>query len=192
MSHYTPKAPTAKTKKACSPIDLFQREDDPQSHAVRQKLSDLGLDFMAHTVPKGKDLKHQKLIEAGGSDKVPFLVDHASGTKLHGSSTIVTYLEAEYGKKPSHRWEKFFRQAETRAISRVERFAWIARGPLDRVQKLKGQLSDSLETIRGSARVLSETFTSALSRASEGGSQGAEEEEVKGTSSSTTKGKAAA
>lgn len=78
-------------------IELFQKEECPFSHAVRQKLSDLGLDFIAHSVPDEDSLKHQKLVEAGGKDQVPFLADHKSGVKLYESDAIIAYLDQEYG-----------------------------------------------------------------------------------------------
>src|SRR5262245_25147534 len=34
-------------------IELFQNEEDPHSHSVRERLSLLGLDFIAHTVSSG-------------------------------------------------------------------------------------------------------------------------------------------
>lgn len=85
-----------------SGLELFQKEECPFSHVVRQKLSDLGLDYAAHSIPDAQDLKHKELVNAGGKDQVPFLIDHKTGVKLYESEAIVSYLEKEYGTGGAH------------------------------------------------------------------------------------------
>ena len=98
-NHPQPRAKTHRLRAVSGgpTLELFQKEECPFSHTVRQKLSDLGLDFVAHSIPDTQDLKHKELVNAGGKDQVPFLIDHKSGVKLYESEAIVSYLEKEYG-----------------------------------------------------------------------------------------------
>ena len=53
-------------------LELFQKENCPFSHAVRSKLTRLGLDFVAHSVPDGHPPSSiEQLVRAGGKDQLP-------------------------------------------------------------------------------------------------------------------------
>ncbi|RME60814.1 glutaredoxin [Candidatus Parcubacteria bacterium] len=77
-------------------IELYQFEQCPYSRKVREKLTELHLDWVARSAPKGSP-QRQKLIELGGKDQVPFLYDPEKGIKLYESDAIIAYLEKEYG-----------------------------------------------------------------------------------------------
>jgi glutathione S-transferase len=93
-------APDAAAAAHAPQIELWQKESCPFSHSVRDRLSELGLDYVARSV-NGTDLKHRQLVQAAGRDQIPFLVDHRTGVKLHESAAIIAYLNREYGPAPS-------------------------------------------------------------------------------------------
>lgn len=82
-------------------LELFQNEDCPYSHAVRERLSELGLDFISRSVSFEEDERakktHERLVQAGGQDQVPFLIDHTTGERMYESEDIIAYLDRKYG-----------------------------------------------------------------------------------------------
>lgn len=86
-------------------LELYQAEGCPHCGKVRDTLTDLGISYIAHNprlpAKDGSDVcneqVHDELIEIGGQDQVPFLVDHGRGVTLYESDEIVAYLETHYG-----------------------------------------------------------------------------------------------
>ncbi len=138
-------------------LELFQREDDSASHAVREHLSELSLDYVAHNV-SGKDLKHAQLVRAGGRDSIPFLIDHRTGAKLYDADAILTYLEREYGERERSRLLRGVHRLEVLANSRADRLVWSVLTPLARAEET---VNDIWETVLGTARVLRASFEKA-------------------------------
>jgi hypothetical protein len=154
-------------------IELFQREDCAASHSVRNRLTRLGLDFVAHSVPVGNALKHEQLVQMGGKDEVPFLIDHVSGVKLYGRSAIVSYLNKTYGAPllaPSTRLSGLVSQLTTRIDStlrsRADQIAWTLRAPLHLIEDVRGTVihnyKDAFDTLAGSVRFVRETVAKTL------------------------------
>jgi len=57
-------------------LTLYQAEWCPYSHQVRQRLTELGIDYIARQVPAPPD-DRAELRQATGADRVPILVpDH--------------------------------------------------------------------------------------------------------------------
>ncbi len=84
-------------------MDLWQAEWCPHSHRVRQRLTELGLDFVAHQVPADPK-RRERMRRAVGGDSIPVLVD--DGHVLTGDEAILAYLDATYEEAPdaeSHR-----------------------------------------------------------------------------------------
>lgn len=148
-------------------LELYQSEEDPFSHAVRTKLSELGLDYVAHSVPDGQPLKHEKLVQAGGKDQIPFLFDRRTGVKLYNSDSIVAYLEHEYGSSAPNPIIQIARDIDLRIRTRADRMVWRVRGPFDKLTKLRDQVKtpdkrqelkrvwqDTYETLKGTYRSL--------------------------------------
>ncbi len=77
-------------------LELYQFERCPYGQKVRQKLTELDLDWISRTAPKGSK-NRKKLLELGGKEQVPFLVDSEKGVKMYESDDIIAYLEKEYG-----------------------------------------------------------------------------------------------
>lgn len=147
-------------------IELYQRENCPFSHRVRSRLSDLGLDFIAHTVADN-DLKHQQLVQAGGKDQIPFMVDHSTGTKLYESSAILAYLDHQYGgeKATQGAFQKLARSVSERIEGRADQIAWVLKRPMDQATRVRRDLGDAVETVRGSWRMLKSAMENLSSRA---------------------------
>lgn len=85
-------------------LELYQFEGCPYCKKVRQKLSDLGVSYVIHNPRLGRNDDHEvtnqyrydQLVEHGGEDQVPYLVDTDRGTTLYESDEIVAYLEEYY------------------------------------------------------------------------------------------------
>ena len=156
ITHSLPKGQVIPKAEAPSPahLELFQKEDCRNSHAVRTALTDLGLDYVAHSVPDGDVQKHENLVQKGGKDQIPFLIDHKTGMKLYESDSIINYLERRYGKPVKNSI------VQNRPIA--SRISWAMRRPLDQARKLRRDFMiswrDSFETLRGSTRLLQSSF----------------------------------
>ncbi len=161
-------------------IELFQHESSPSSHAVRNELSMLGLDFIAHNVSPESPLNHQRLLKAGGKDKIPFLIDHRTGIKLYESSAILAYLENEYGPKPEGDLARFFKEVDTRTRGQLEQLRWRLKVPVEQIRDYRHTIREGVETLRGTAKLIREAFRQAFTYPAEGAegaaaSQGSDE-----------------
>lgn len=78
-------------------LELYQFEDCPYCKKVREKLTEIELDYICRNVPKESD--RTLLKKLGGQEQVPFLVDSSGGevTMMYESDDIVEYLEENYG-----------------------------------------------------------------------------------------------
>ncbi len=75
-------------------LELWQTEWCPASRRVRQRLTELGVDYVAHQVPVEKT-DRLALIDATGSDVIPALVlaDHSA---VVGETAINALLEQHF------------------------------------------------------------------------------------------------
>ena len=100
-------------------MELYQAEWCPHSHRVRQRLTELGLDFVAHQVPAEPGDREQ-MRRAVGDDSIPVLVDDEH--ILHGDDEIFRYLDERYEERAdagAHR---------AKAREEVREFAEVASG----------------------------------------------------------------
>ncbi len=75
-------------------IELYQAEWCPYSSRVRQRLTELGLSFVAHQVP-ADPADREELRRIAGSDEIPALVD--DGEAIPGDAdALVAYLDRTY------------------------------------------------------------------------------------------------
>jgi glutathione S-transferase len=72
-------------------VELYQAEWCPHSHKVRQRLTELGLDFTARQVPADPD-ERDELDRIAGTTEIPVLVT-GEGERLHGEEEILDYLD---------------------------------------------------------------------------------------------------
>jgi glutathione S-transferase len=139
-------------------LELFQRETDPGSHAVRNRLSQLGLDYFLRNVRLGDALKNEQLAQAGGKVEVPFLIDHRTGTKLYGAHAIIIYLDHEYGQKPSTPVLRVVNRLNSQVRMNADQLAWAVRAPLEQIQRLRGDTQEAVRVLGKSVA----TFRDAL------------------------------
>ena len=82
-------------------LTLYQAEWCPYSHRVRERLTELGVDFVAKQVaaqPEDRDDRRA----ATGSDSIPVLVTD-DGEVIDDWSTILGWLDATYEERPDAR-----------------------------------------------------------------------------------------
>ena len=72
-------------------MELYQAEWCPHSHKVRQRLTELGLDFTARQVAADPD-ERDELKERSGTRSIPVLVTD-DGEPVCGEDDILAYLE---------------------------------------------------------------------------------------------------
>ena len=75
-------------------LELYQTEWCPASRRVRQRLTEIGLDYVLRQVPVER-AERTALLEATGSDTIPALVLD-DGAAVVGEDEIVTYLSRHY------------------------------------------------------------------------------------------------
>ena len=84
-------------------LELYQSEGCPHSAEVREKLSELGVSYVAHN-PRlpgnvGGDVTNEAThdqLTAAGEDQIPYLVDTDRGVAMYESDEIVAYLDEHY------------------------------------------------------------------------------------------------
>ena len=79
-------------------MELFQAEWCPHSHRVRQRLTELGIDFQARQVPADPD-ERDELETIAGTNEIPVLVAEDRDS-ICGEDDILAYLEERYGERP--------------------------------------------------------------------------------------------
>jgi glutathione S-transferase len=72
-------------------VELFQAEWCPHSHRVRQRLTELGLDFIARQVAADPDERDEMLVRTG-TNEIPVLVTNDDEV-LEGDDEILEYLD---------------------------------------------------------------------------------------------------
>jgi glutaredoxin 3 len=78
-------------------MELYQAEWCPHSHRVRQRLTELGLEFVARQVP-ADPADREEMREAVGEDGIPVLVD---GDQIVSSDDdILAYLGERFEERP--------------------------------------------------------------------------------------------
>ena len=77
-------------------IELWQTEWCPASHRVRQRLTELGLSFVAHQVAVDPAARAE-LNEATGQTTIPVVVT-GDGEILAGEQTILSYLSDHFAE----------------------------------------------------------------------------------------------
>jgi len=79
-------------------LTLYQAEWCPHSHRVRQRLTELGLDFLARQVPASPGERNVMRI-ATGLDSIPVLVLE-DGVVVAGEDDILAELDERFEERP--------------------------------------------------------------------------------------------
>jgi glutaredoxin 3 len=95
-------------------IELFQAEWCPYSHRVRQRLTELGVDFVARQVEADPDSRAE-LKKVSGQTSIPALVD--GDVVVTDPDQIVAYLDERFEFRDDAE------QHREKAIEEAEQFA---------------------------------------------------------------------
>lgn len=79
------------------PIELYQAEWCPHSSRVRQRLTELGVSFVARQVPAER-VDREELRRKTGSEEIPTIVLE-DGTAISEPDEIIEYLEANHHER---------------------------------------------------------------------------------------------
>jgi len=97
-------------------MELYQAEWCPHSHRVRQRLTELGLEFVAHQVP-ADPADREEMREAVGKDEIPVLVD---GDQIVSSDDdILAYLGERYTERPDAEAHRSKAREEVREFEEI-------------------------------------------------------------------------
>ena len=77
-------------------IILWQFESCPFCAKVRDKLSELAVDFVSVTAPRHDSGKREFLKKFGGQDMTPFIIDTEKNVAMYESDAIIKHLEDNY------------------------------------------------------------------------------------------------
>ncbi len=78
-------------------LELYQFESCPFCSKVRQRMTELHLDYIIRNVPKDAQEKREAtLLKIGGKVQVPFLHDPERDVKMYESDDIIAYLNEYY------------------------------------------------------------------------------------------------
>jgi len=81
-----------------STLELWQTEWCPASHRVRERLTELGLSYLAHQVPV-ESSDRAELEAATGQTTIPVLIA-ADGEIVRDEQAILSYLDNRYPEPP--------------------------------------------------------------------------------------------
>jgi len=76
---------------------LYTKTGCPFCRWVLEKLMELEVSFEERNIAEHNNL--HELLEKGGKQQVPFLVDEEKGVSMYESEDIIEYLEKRYGNK---------------------------------------------------------------------------------------------
>jgi glutathione S-transferase len=99
-------------------MELWQAEWCPHSHKVRQRLTELGLDFTARQVPSEPD-DRDEMKSRVGTDSIPVLVPD-DGDPICGEDDILEYLQ-RFEERPDARRHRAKARVEVPTFEEVER-----------------------------------------------------------------------
>lgn len=135
-------------------LELYQQENSADCRAVRARLSGLGLDYICRNVTDEDSLKHERLVQEGGKNSIPFFVDHLSGTKLYGAAEILLYLEAQYGKGPESPILRVANRINTHVQQNARQLVFAVTRPVLRIQSIGSDAREAWHTIGNSWEAL--------------------------------------
>jgi len=92
-------------------LELFQAEWCPHSHAVRQRLTELGLDFVARQVAAEKEERPDEL-------EIPTLVGE-NGETISGEEPILEWLDRHFDERADAKRHRAKARAEVPQFAEV-------------------------------------------------------------------------
>ncbi len=86
------------------PLELYEFEACPFCRKVREALTALDLSAMVFPCPKGGPTYRPQVVERGGHQQFPYLVDPNTDDALYESDAIIDHLYAHYGNRKAPWW----------------------------------------------------------------------------------------
>jgi glutathione S-transferase len=80
------------------PVELFDQASCPYCRKVREVLSELDLDYIQRSSPRGARTGGRPFARDKGRQQFPFLVDANVGVEMYESEDIITHLLETYGR----------------------------------------------------------------------------------------------
>jgi len=90
--------PVADAERPEQLLELFSFEACFASRRVRRMLTELDIDYVHRSCPRGDSPNRQRLERRGGKVSVPYLIDPNTGVEMYESRDIVAYLLETYGR----------------------------------------------------------------------------------------------
>ncbi|XP_012072967.1 uncharacterized protein LOC105634688 [Jatropha curcas] len=79
------------------PIEIYEFESCPFCRKVREIVSVLDIDVLFYPCPKNGPTFRPKVVQMGGKQQFPYMVDPNTGTAMYESDDIIKYLVEKYG-----------------------------------------------------------------------------------------------
>lgn len=79
------------------PIEIYEFESCPFCRKVREIISILDLDALFYPCPKNGPNFRPKVLQMGGKQQFPYMVDPNTGVSMYESDAIIKYLVNKYG-----------------------------------------------------------------------------------------------
>ncbi|KAH7685580.1 Thioredoxin-like protein [Dioscorea alata] len=79
------------------PIEIYEFESCPFCRKVREMVSILDLDVLFYPCPRNGPNFRPKVLQMGGKQQFPYMVDPNTGVAMYESDNIIKYLADKYG-----------------------------------------------------------------------------------------------
>ncbi|KAF2296459.1 hypothetical protein GH714_038281 [Hevea brasiliensis] len=79
------------------PIEIYEFESCPFCRKVREIVAVLDIDVLFYPCPKNGPTFRPKVVQMGGKQQFPYMVDPNTGTAMYESDDIIKYLVGKYG-----------------------------------------------------------------------------------------------
>ncbi|CAA6668495.1 unnamed protein product [Spirodela intermedia] len=79
------------------PIEIYEFEGCPFCRKVREIVSILDLDVLYYPCPRNSPQFRLKVLQIGGKQQFPYMVDPNTGVSMYESDEIIKYLVQKYG-----------------------------------------------------------------------------------------------
>ncbi|KAJ1379826.1 Thioredoxin-like superfamily [Sesbania bispinosa] len=79
------------------PIEIYEFESCPFCRKVREIVAILDLDVLFYPCPRNGPNFRSKVLEMGGKQQFPYMVDPNTGVSMYESDDIIQYLVGKYG-----------------------------------------------------------------------------------------------